>query len=133
MARRGLGKGLDALFQTYETEINDNENKTGQRTELRINDIDPNIDQPRQHFDQESINELGKSILEHGVVQPILVKQNNGRYTIIAGERRWRAARTVGLEKIPAIILDIDEKKMLEIALIENLQREDLNPIEARE
>ena len=84
MARRGLGKGLDALFQTYETEINDNENKTGQRTELRINDIDPNIDQPRQHFDQESINELGKSILEHGVVQPILVKQNNSRYTIIA-------------------------------------------------
>lgn len=133
MARRGLGKGLDALFQSYETEINDNENKTGQRTELRINDIDPNIDQPRQHFDQESINELGKSILEHGVVQPILVKQNNGRYTIIAGERRWRAARTVGLEKIPAIILDIDEKKMLEIALIENLQREDLNPIEEAE
>jgi ParB family chromosome partitioning protein len=133
MARKGLGKGLDALFQTYENTNVDNEGRTGQGTELRINDIDPNMDQPRRHFDQESINELGKSIMEHGVVQPILVKEANGRYTIIAGERRWRAARSVGLEKIPAIILDIDDRKMLEIALIENLQREDLNPIEEAE
>lgn len=133
MARRGLGKGLDALFQTYEGESENNKNVVQHGTELRINDIDPNTDQPRQHFDQESINELGKSILEHGVIQPILVKQAKDRYTIVAGERRWRAARAAGLESIPAIVLDIDDKKMLEIALIENLQREDLNPMEEAE
>lgn len=132
MTKRGLGKGLDALFQTYDS-FDEEVDKNDQVTEMKILDIDPNIDQPRRNFNQESIQELSRSILEHGVVQPIIVKPFNGRYIIIAGERRWRAARAAGLDKIPVIIRDLDDKEMLEIALIENLQREDLNPMEEAE
>lgn len=138
MKKRGLGKGLDALFQSYDSfdssDMDTDDAYNEGVIEISIYEIDPNPDQPRRNFDQESIQDLSKSILEHGVVQPIIVKPSkNNRYTIVAGERRWRAARTAGLDKIPAIIRDFDEKEMLEIALIENLQREDLNPIEEAE
>ncbi len=138
MSKRALGKGLDALFESYQQEIIDmnqiNLKDDGQVREIKIQDIDPNIDQPRKDFDEESIEELVKSIKEHGILQPILLKPNsNGRYTIIAGERRWRAARLAGLDRIPAIIRDIDYSEMLILALVENLQREDLDPIEEAE
>lgn len=138
MKKRGLGKGLDALFQSYDSYESDDlgtEDSLNESVlEISIYDIDPNPDQPRRNFDQESIQDLSKSIKEHGVVQPIIVKPSqNNRYTIVAGERRWRAARAAGLDKIPVIIRDFNDKEMLEIALIENLQREDLNPIEEAE
>ncbi|MFY9595054.1 MAG: ParB/RepB/Spo0J family partition protein [Caldicoprobacterales bacterium] len=139
MKKRGLGKGLDALFQSYDSfesteDTGSSETLEGRVLELSIYDIDPNPDQPRRNFEQDSIQDLSQSIMEHGVVQPIIVKPSEkDRYTIIAGERRWRAARAAGLNKIPAIVKDIDEKEMLELALIENLQREDLNPIEEAE
>lgn len=131
MAKRGLGRGLDALFQNYETDIGitqvQNRNEV---TEIRISEIDPNKKQPRREFDEEKILEMAESIRTHGIVQPIIVKPNKGRYQIIAGERRWRAARAAGLTKIPSIIREYDDKEVMEIALVENLQREDLNPIE---
>lgn len=136
--KRGLGKGLDALFQSYDSfesdDLGTEDSLNESVLEISIYDIDPNPDQPRRNFDQESIQDLSKSIKEHGVVQPIIVKPSqNNRYTIVAGERRWRAARAAGLDKIPVIIRDFNDKEMLEIALIENLQREDLNPIEEAE
>jgi len=124
--KKGLGRGLEALISIE----NDNENEI---KEIRINDIEPNINQPRKKFDEEKIKELAESIKKHGVVQPIIVKKENDIYRIIAGERRWRAARAAGLKTIPAIIKDLNEREILEIALIENLQREDLNPIEEAE
>lgn len=138
MSKRALGKGLDALFQSYQQEVevfetNQVDMNNDEIKEIKIQDIDPNKNQPRKDFDGESIDELVKSIKEHGILQPILVKPNNGRYTIIAGERRWRAARLVGLDKIPAIVKDIEESEMLILALVENLQREDLDPIEEAE
>ena len=128
MARRGLGKGLDALLPSID-EL-DTDAQSGHVQEIEINQIDPNTDQPRKKFDQEEIKELAESIKQHGVVQPIIVKPNKERYMIVVGERRWRAARIAGLTHIPAIIRDISENEVVEIALIENLQREDLNPIE---
>ena len=121
----GLGKGLGALFIDNETET------TGQLAQLRISDVEPNKDQPRTVFDQEALEELAESIREHGVLQPIVVRsQPGGIYQIIAGERRWRASRIAGLVEIPAIVLEVDDNKVMELALIENLQREGLNPIE---
>ena len=135
--KTGLGKGLDALFgasplvteveeeQTKE-QVEDNENlKT-----LKITDVEPNRDQPRKTFNQESLEELADSIKTYGVIQPIVVTKKDGYYAIVAGERRWRAAKIAGLEEIPAIIRDDDEQTNKEIALIENIQREDLNPYE---
>lgn len=135
--KTGLGKGLDALFgasplvteveeeQTKE-QVEDNENlKT-----LKITDVEPNRDQPRKIFNQESLEELADSIKTYGVIQPIVVTKKEGYYAIVAGERRWRAAKIAGLEEIPAIIRDDDEQTNKEIALIENIQREDLNPYE---
>ena len=135
--KTGLGKGLDALFgasplvteveeeQTKE-QVEDNENlKT-----LKITDVEPNRDQPRKTFNQESLEELADSIKTYGVIQPIVVTKKEGYYAIVAGERRWRAAKIAGLEEIPAIIRDDDEQTNKEIALIENIQREDLNPYE---
>ena len=135
--KTGLGKGLDALFgasplvteveeeQTKE-QVEDNENlKT-----LKITDVEPNRDQPRKTFNQESFEELADSIKTYGVIQPIVVTKKDGYYAIVAGERRWRAAKIAGLEEIPAIIRDDDEQTNKEIALIENIQREDLNPYE---
>lgn len=126
----GLGRGLDAIFleNTLETA---NQNKEDKISKLTISLVDPKSDQPRKTFDKESLEELAASILENGLLQPILVREYaNGRYQIIAGERRFRASKIAGLTEIPAIILDKDDKKVAEIALIENIQREDLNPIE---
>lgn len=128
----GLGKGLEALFganpiiEEQEVEV---EEKGNLRT-LKITEVEPNRDQPRKVFNQESLEELADSIKTYGVIQPIVVSQEDGYYSIIAGERRWRAAKLAGLEEIPAIIRDSDEQTNKEIALIENIQREDLNPYE---
>ena len=128
--KKGLGRGLDALFESYKDEAGISENETEGVQEIRINDIDPNPDQPRKYFKEEGIQELAESIRNHGVVQPILVKQMGNRYIIIAGERRWRAAREAKMTSIPAIRMDLSEEQIIEIGLIENIQREDLNPIE---
>lgn len=121
---RGLGRGLDALLP--ETEEN-----LGAGQEIAIGDIDPNPDQPRRTFQDESIVQLAQSIRDQGVLQPLLVvPTSGGRYQIVAGERRWRAARQAGLETVPCIVRDMDVIQQMEIALIENLQREDLNPID---
>lgn len=120
----GLGRGLDSLF-------NENATDEGGIITVNLNDIEPNRAQPRKDFDQEALSELAESITEHGLIQPIVVKPTtNGRYSIIAGERRWRACRIAGLYEVPVVIKDVEEKELMEIALIENLQREDLNPVE---
>ena len=122
MKRSVLGKGLDALIPAE---------KVGQGyVILGIDEIRPNTYQPRKDFDEEAINELAVSIQEKGIIQPIVVRKNMNAYEIIAGERRWRAAQRVGLTKIPVIIKDVSDREVLELALVENLQREDLNPIE---
>ena len=126
MIKRGLGRGLEALLPN--TNINENEIR-----ELRINQIEPSIDQPRKYFEEEALKSLSESIKNHGVVQPIIVTKENERLKIIAGERRWRAARLAGLKTIPAIIKELAGRKAFEIALIENLQRQDLNAIEEAE
>jgi len=123
---KALGRGLEALF----TDININENNNKELITLDINEISPNPNQPRKLFDSEMIDELAESIKAHGIIQPIIVKAVNSGYEIIAGERRWRAARKAGLKEVPCIIKDIDEQSHMLFAIIENLQREDLNPIE---
>jgi len=126
----GLGKGLDALFEVQSTTTDDKE----VLHELRISLIEPNREQPRKTFDEEQLAALSESISKHGVIQPIIVtKESNGFYKIIAGERRWRAAKLCGLSTIPAIIRTYERQKAAEVALIENLQRENLNPIEEAE
>ena len=130
MAKKtGLGKGLDALFSMpiQEEEVHTNENGI---TKLNINEIEPNMNQARKIFDEESIEELANSIKEYGVIQPIIVTKKEKYYEIIAGERRWRASKKAGLSEIPVVIRDNDERRNQEISLIENIQREDLNPIE---
>lgn len=120
----GLGRGLESLF-------NENATDTDGAVKLNINDIEPNRDQPRKDFDETALSELADSIAQHGLIQPIVVKPTaQGRYSIIAGERRWRACRMAGLNEVPVIIKDADEQTLMEIALIENLQREDLNAVE---
>lgn len=122
----GLARGLDVLLPEEDL------TSTGGGQEIAIGDIDPNPDQPRRIFSEESIAQLAQSIQAQGVLQPILVvPMNGGRYRIVAGERRWRAARMAGLDRVPCIIRELDAAQQMEIALIENLQREDLNPIEA--
>ena len=126
----GLGRGLDAIFfeNTLEKE---NEKSENQISLLRISLVDPKSDQPRKTFDKNALEELADSISQNGLLQPILVREyGDGRYQIIAGERRFRASKLAGLTEIPAIVLDKDDRKAAEIALIENIQREDLNPIE---
>lgn len=139
MAKRGLGKGIGALFgnDIEETDIvaqdihQINENDKEKVTSLKLAQIEPNKEQPRKNFDEEKLQQLADSIKQHGVIQPIIVKDlNNGYYQIVAGERRWRASRIAGIREIPAIIRTYDELATMQIALIENLQREDLNPIE---
>lgn len=120
-------KGLDALFKTQGATKQENESQKM----LRISELEPRKDQPRRNFDENALEQLAQSIKSNGVLQPILVtKQPNGFYSIIAGERRYRASKLAGLTEVPVIIIEADEKKIAEIALIENLQREDLNPIE---
>ena len=124
----GLGKGLDALFGAVPQEEQMAENDVLKN--LKINEVEPNRNQPRRNFDQEALEELANSIKEYGLIQPIVVTKKEDYYQIIAGERRWRASKLAGMEEIPAIIREDDDKKNTEIALIENIQREDLNPYE---
>lgn len=135
---KGLGRGLEALFGAFDN--NDNyKNITTQKKgndtgvlEIDINKIKPNPNQPRKNFDQDALNELAASIKVHGIVQPIVLNQQpDGQYLIIAGERRWRAANICGFKTVPAVIKNYTDKQIKEISIIENLQREDLNPIEA--
>ena len=123
---KGLGRGLDALLD----EIDAPEEARENRLEVNLYDIDTNPNQPRKTFDPEKLAELAASIKRHGIVQPILVKKNGSRYTIVAGERRYRAARAAGLMTVPVILTDVDEDTIMEISLVENIQRENLNPIE---
>lgn len=124
MVKKGLGKGLGALISNEATE-----DESG-IIELKINELEPNSAQPRKHFDDEKLVQLSESIKQHGIIQPIIVKKDNSRYTIIAGERRWRAAKLAGLSKVPVLVKEFTNRQVMEVALIENLQREDLNPIE---
>ena len=124
----GLGKGLDALFGPAPEEEQMQGNDTLKN--LKITEVEPNRDQPRKRFDQEALEELADSIKEYGLIQPIVVTKKDGYYSIVAGERRWRASKIAGLKEIPAIIREDDERVNSEISLIENMQREDLNPYE---
>ncbi|HEY6119527.1 MAG TPA: ParB/RepB/Spo0J family partition protein, partial [Pyrinomonadaceae bacterium] len=125
MTRKALGRGLGALLSAERPSTFSDE-----QSEVELDLIDASPLQPRTYFDQSSLDQLAQSILAHGVVQPIVLRRKYGRYEIVAGERRWRAARLAGLDRIPAVIRDIEDKDLLELALIENIQREDLNPIE---
>ena len=129
MAKKsGLGKGLDALFLDNETA------ESSSLMTLRVSDIEPNKDQPRKAFEPNALAELADSIREHGILQPVVVRAlPGGVYQIIAGERRWRASRMAGLSEIPAIVIEADDAKVRELALIENLQRQDLTPLEEAE
>ena len=129
MAKKtGLGKGLDALFGDVKIEETMQENDV--LKSLKINEVEPNREQPRKNFDQEALEGLAESIKTYGVIQPIVVTKKDNYYAIIAGERRWRASKIAGIAEIPAIIREDDERKNKEIALIENIQREDLNAYE---
>ena len=142
--KKGLGRGLESLFGLYEDNSNENitinkpttatvsKSNAGNVTELDINKIHPNPNQPRKNFDEEALQELSSSIKLHGIIQPLVVnKVDDNNYMIIAGERRWRASRLAGLDKVPVVVKNYTEKQIKEISIIENLQREDLNPIEA--
>ena len=146
MIKKGLGRGINALLSIYDdeseeslntvadvkTHSNENVKEIKGLNEVNINDIMPNPNQPRKHFDETALNELAASIRVHGIIQPIVLNESDdGKYMIIAGERRWRAAKIAGLETVPAYIRRFTEKQVKEISIIENLQREDLNPIEA--
>ncbi len=126
----GLGKGLDALFPSnvnIDYLASDNKDVI---VDLKISDVEPDVNQPRKIFDDDKLDELAESIKEHGVIQPIIVSKKDNFYQIIAGERRWRASKKVGLKTIPAIVREYDERKTREVSLIENIQRQNLNPIE---
>lgn len=125
LKKSGLGKGLGALLPEYD--IEEPESKV---VSLKLIDVEPNENQPRKSFDGEKLDALAESIKLHGVIQPILVTKIDDRYQIVAGERRWRAAKQAGVKEIPAIVCDYSPEKVAEVALIENLQREDLNPVE---
>ncbi len=122
---KGLGNGIDVLIPNKTSEQS---NKGG--TDLDINQIEPNKEQPRKNFNEDSLVELSESIKQHGIVQPLVVSKKDDYYVIIAGERRWRAAKLAGLKRVPVIIKDYSPQEIMEIALIENIQREDLNPVE---
>jgi len=125
VAKRGLGKGLSALI----SDLPEEDNK-GQVKKVSINEVEPNKKQPRKIFDEKKMEELATSIKEHGIIQPLIVIKKDSFYEIIAGERRWRAARMAGLKEVPVLIQEYTTREAMEISLIENLQREDLNPIE---
>lgn len=132
--KRGLGKGIDTLIPQNTKASGDLSNEGAKSSQaetlININEIEPNKNQPRKRFDEDSLTELAESIKLHGVIQPLIIRKDGKLYTIIAGERRWRAARMAGLNKVPAIIKDYTSREIMEIALIENIQRQDLNPIE---
>lgn len=144
--KKGLGRGLDALFAEQAPVIEPVEKKkeevTVEKKEtvsensivyININDIKPNENQPRRVFDEEKISELANSIVEHGIIQPLVVRKHNNAYEIVAGERRWRASRKADLKEVPCIVRDFSDEENMLIAIIENMQREDLNPIEEAE
>ena len=124
----GLGRGLGALLEDSRLDL---EQSSGSVTLLPLHRIEPNPLQPRKEFDPEALQALADSLTEHGMIQPLTVREaENGYYQIIAGERRWRAARLAGLEEVPVLVIEADDRKVMELALVENLQREDLNPME---
>ena len=129
--KMGLGKGLDSMIPVKKPAgaINNQTNEKGE-TILNINEVEPNKDQPRKHFNEDALLELSDSIKQHGIVQPLVVTKKDNYYEIIAGERRWRAAKLAGLKQLPVVIKDYTPQEIMEIALIENIQREDLNPVE---
>lgn len=128
--KKGLGRGLDSIFADNYIDVSSSSANEGIQT-LRLSQIEPKSDQPRKHFDEESLLELSDSIKQHGLLQPIIVRESaQGYYQIIAGERRWRASKLAGLSEIPAIIMQADELKAAELAIIENIQRQDLNAYE---
>lgn len=133
--KRGLGKGLDAMIPIPDSKASsgaesDHVDEKNTETIVRITQIEPNREQPRKNFDEDTLQELADSIKQFGLLQPILVQDRKTYYEIIAGERRWRAAKLAGLKEVPVIIRDYTEQEIVEISLIENIQREDLNPIE---
>ena len=138
--KRGLGKGLDVMIPSKNSSDKEKEatNKNTKKEEknvsretlIKIQDIEPNSSQPRKKFDEDSLHELAESIKQYGILQPLLLQKKEKFYEIIAGERRWRAARLAGLQEVPAIVKEYSSQEIVEIALIENIQREDLNPIE---
>ena len=127
--KKGLGKGLDSLITKKVSETNTTEN-VSRETFLNINKVEPNPNQPRKRFNEDKLQELADSIKVHGIIQPLVVQKENDRYIIIAGERRWRAARLAGVKEVPVVIRDFTEQELYEVALIENIQRQDLDPIE---
>lgn len=132
MAKKRLGKGMDALF--FEAEEERMESSSNSAISVKTSEIEPNKSQPRRSFDEEAIISLADSVRQHGILQPILVRPlETGGYQIVAGERRWRAAKMVGLSEVPVFIKELDDFQTMQIALIENLQREDLNPVEEAE
>lgn len=136
MAARGLGKGLDSLIPNTvgelkaKKEAQDSEKSKSQETMVKLTKVEPNRNQPRKNFDEDSLQELADSIKQFGLLQPILVQDRKDYYEIIAGERRWRAAKLAGLKEVPVMIKDYSDQEIVEISLIENIQRQDLNPIE---
>ena len=128
--KKGLGKGLDSMIPEKKTKAEMKEAQDKSLVEIKISEIDPNMGQPRKKFDEDELLELAESIKIHGVIQPIILTKRGKRYEIIAGERRWRASKLAGLVKIPAVIREYTDKEIMEVSLIENIQRQDLNPIE---
>lgn len=129
--KKGLGKGLDIMIPEQIVEnANEKEENVSRETLVPVREIEPNKSQPRKRFDEDALQELADSIKQYGVIQPLILQKRDKYYEIIAGERRWRAARLAGLKEVPAIIKDYSPQEIVEIALIENIQREDLNPIE---
>ncbi|ESL03375.1 putative stage 0 sporulation protein J [Catonella morbi ATCC 51271] len=128
--KKGLGKGLDSMIPEKKTKAEMKEAQDKSLAEIKISEIDPNMGQPRKKFDEDELLELAESIKIHGVIQPIILTKRGKRYEIIAGERRWRASKLAGLVKIPAVIREYTDKEIMEVSLIENIQRQDLNPIE---
>ena len=129
MNRKALGRGIEALIPSFENGTSESEDTNGS-VDLLIDEIVPNRLQPRKHFNGAQLEELENSIREHGVIQPIIVQKGQNSYELIVGERRWRASKKVGLKKIPAVVRETTDAESLELALIENLNRQDLNPIE---
>lgn len=130
MAKKALGKGLGALMDIRE-EIDQEQQKTPSEIDIQLIDINPN--QPRKNFDAEKLRELAESIRQHGIIQPLVLKPEKARYLIVAGERRYRAARMAGLKQVPAVIKEVTNQELLQLSIIENIQREDLNPLEEAE
>ncbi|SDB34942.1 ParB/RepB/Spo0J family partition protein [Eubacterium oxidoreducens] len=138
MAAKGLGKGIDAMIPAAKSGTKSKTSAKKEKDELQgevvvemnINEVSPNREQPRKKFDEDALEELSESIKQHGILQPLLVEKKEDYYEIIAGERRWRAAKIAGVKKVPVIIKELTEQEKVEIALIENIQRENLNPIE---